>query len=72
VHCGDVEVIAISEIYRAFVGVYFVSGDLITQPSPDITGQIVTGRIVFLSISCETDNGQYYGLFSIKTKEASP
>jgi hypothetical protein len=66
-HCGDVEVIAISEIYRAFIGVYFVSGGRITQPSTDIIGQIVTGRIVFLSISGETDNGQYYGLFSVKT-----
>jgi hypothetical protein len=67
--CGEVEVIAISEIYRVFVGVYFVSGGRITQPSPDIIGQVVTGRIAFLSIGGETDNGQCSALFSDKTKE---
>jgi hypothetical protein len=67
--CDDVEVIAISEIYRVFVGVCFVSGGRITQPSTDIIGQVVIGRIVFLSSSDETDNGQCYALFSVKIKE---
>jgi hypothetical protein len=64
---GNVEVIAISEICKAFVNVYFVSEGRITQRST-VIGQVVAGRIVILSISGEVDNGQSYALFSVRRR----
>jgi hypothetical protein len=68
VYVANVEIIAISKIYKVFVIVYLVTEGQVTQPPAVSVCQIVSKRNTILLSCGEIDNEHCYGLLPVKER----
>jgi hypothetical protein len=68
VYCGNVEIIAISGIYKVFVGVYFASEGQITEPLTVMVQDVAVTKMSLL-FNDGSDNGHYDEVFPVGKKK---
>jgi hypothetical protein len=66
VNGGSVKIIAISEIFKVPVNVYFVFEVQITQPLTVTVGQVVTERNLYLLFNGQLDSDHYGAVLPVK------